>query len=85
MLIEPLRRQLYKTHVSKHFLASAIVWGFGVCRWDGSLGGVVSGWQDVEEVRDLGGKKEEGKKGTGSGIRKVSRKVQRVMKLNRNI
>jgi hypothetical protein len=26
------------------FLASAIVSGFGVCRWDGSLGGTVSGW-----------------------------------------
>jgi hypothetical protein len=33
-----------KIFVSKHFLASAIMWGFGVCRWDGSLGGTVSGW-----------------------------------------
>ena len=45
-LVEPLRRQLkkqYQVSVSKHFLASAIVSGFGVCRWDGSLGGAVSG------------------------------------------
>jgi len=27
--------------VSKHFLASAIVTGFGVCVWDGSPGGWV--------------------------------------------
>ena len=30
--------------VSKHSLASAIVSGFGVCIWDGSPGGTVSGW-----------------------------------------
>jgi hypothetical protein len=29
---------------SKNFLASAIVSGFGVCMWDGSTGGSVSGW-----------------------------------------
>jgi hypothetical protein len=34
-LAEPLRRQLYQAPVSKHFLASAIVSGFGVCMWDG--------------------------------------------------
>jgi hypothetical protein len=34
-LAEPLRRQLYKAPVSKHFLASTIVSGFGVCMWDG--------------------------------------------------
>lgn len=28
--------------VSKYFLASAIVWGVDVCRWDESLGGGVS-------------------------------------------
>jgi hypothetical protein len=33
-LEEPLRRQLYQAPVSKHFLASAIVTGFGVCVWD---------------------------------------------------
>jgi hypothetical protein len=38
------RRQLYQAPVSKHFLASAVLSGFDVCRWDGSLGGVVSGW-----------------------------------------
>ena len=35
-LAEPLRRQLYQAPVSKHFLASAILSGFGVCRWNGS-------------------------------------------------
>jgi hypothetical protein len=43
-LAEPLRRQLYQTPVSKRFLASAIVSGFGVCMWDGSPGWTVSGW-----------------------------------------
>jgi hypothetical protein len=43
-LAESLRRQLYQAPVSKHFLASAIVSGFGVCMWDGSPGGAVSGW-----------------------------------------
>ena len=43
-LAEPLGRQLYQVPVSKHFLASAIVTGFGVCTWDGSSGGAVSGW-----------------------------------------
>ena len=42
VLAEPLRRQLYQTTVRKHILASAIVSGFGVYRWDGSLGGAVS-------------------------------------------
>jgi hypothetical protein len=31
-LAEPLRRKLYQASVSKHFLASVIVSGFGVCR-----------------------------------------------------
>jgi hypothetical protein len=43
-LAEPLRGHLYQTFVSKYFLASAIVSGFGVCRWDGPLGGAVSVW-----------------------------------------
>jgi hypothetical protein len=38
-LAEPIRRQLYQAPVSKHFLASAIVSGLGVCIWDGSPGG----------------------------------------------
>ena len=42
-LEDPLRRQLYQAPVSKHFLESAIVSGFGVCIWDGSPGRVVSG------------------------------------------
>jgi hypothetical protein len=35
--------QLYLALVSKHFLASTIVSGIGVSRWDGSLCGAVSG------------------------------------------
>jgi hypothetical protein len=42
-LAEPLRRQLYQAPVSKHFLESTIVSGFGVCMWDGSPGGAISG------------------------------------------
>ena len=42
-LAEPLRRQLYQAPVSKYFLASGIVSGFGVCMWAGSPGGAVSG------------------------------------------
>jgi hypothetical protein len=37
---KPLRREAL---VCKHFLPSAIVFGFGVCRWDGSPGGAASG------------------------------------------
>jgi hypothetical protein len=43
-LSEPPRRQQYQAPVSKHLLASAIVSGFGNCTWDGSPGGIVSGW-----------------------------------------
>ena len=39
---EPLTGQLYQVPVSKYFLASAIVSGFGVSRCDGSLGGTDS-------------------------------------------
>ena len=42
VLAEPLSEQLCQAPVSKHFLASAIVSGFDVWRWDGSLGGSVS-------------------------------------------
>ena len=31
-MAEPLREQLYQAPVSKHFLASAVVSGFGVCK-----------------------------------------------------
>ena len=44
VLIEPLREQTYKARVSKHFLSSAIVLGFGICRWDICLGCMVSEW-----------------------------------------
>jgi hypothetical protein len=42
-LQEPLRRHPYQAPISKHFLASAIVFRFGGCIWDGSPGGAVSG------------------------------------------
>jgi hypothetical protein len=43
-LAEPLRRQLYQPLVSKHFLASTTVFGFGNCIWDGSPSVTVPGW-----------------------------------------
>ena len=43
-LVGPLRRQLYKAPSIKHLLASTIVSEFGVCIWDGSPGGTISGW-----------------------------------------
>jgi hypothetical protein len=42
-LAESLRRQLYQAPVNKSFLASAIMSGFVICKWDGSLGEEVSG------------------------------------------
>jgi hypothetical protein len=42
-LAEPLRRQLNQPPVRKHFLVSTIVPGFGMCKWDGSLGRTVFG------------------------------------------
>jgi hypothetical protein len=42
-LAEPLRIHPYQAPVSKYTLASAIVYGFGGCIWDTSLGGAVSG------------------------------------------
>jgi hypothetical protein len=50
VMVDPLREQPYQAPVSKHFLASAVVSGFGVCRWDGSLGGVVSGWPFLQSL-----------------------------------
>jgi hypothetical protein len=47
-LAEPLRRQLYQAPVSKHFLASAIVFGFGVSRWDVPRWGTL--WMDFPLV-----------------------------------
>jgi len=43
-LAEPLRGQLYQAPVNKCFVVSAIVSGFGACRYDGSLGEAISGW-----------------------------------------
>jgi hypothetical protein len=45
-----LSRQLYQTTVSKHFLASSTVSGFGVCLWDESPGGSVSGWPFLQSL-----------------------------------
>jgi hypothetical protein len=36
LILAVSREQLYQAPVSKCFLASAIVFEFGVCRWDGS-------------------------------------------------
>jgi len=47
---ESLRRQLHQAPVSMHFLASAIVTGFGDCIWDGSPGGAVSGWPFLQSL-----------------------------------
>ena len=43
VLVEPLTEQPYQSLVSEHFLASAIVSGFCVCRLDEPLGGAVTG------------------------------------------
>jgi hypothetical protein len=43
-LAEPLRRHQYHAPVSKHFLASTIVSGFGICMGNRSLSGAVPGW-----------------------------------------
>jgi len=42
-LAEPLMGHPYLAPPSKNILASAIVTGFGGCKWDGSPGGAVSG------------------------------------------
>jgi len=49
-LVEPLRRHPYQAPVSKHFLVSAIVAGFGAYIWDGSPGGAVSGWPFLQST-----------------------------------
>ncbi|EAA20179.1 hypothetical protein [Plasmodium yoelii yoelii] len=49
-LAEPLRRQLYQAPVRKHFLASAKTSGYGVCIWDSSPGGAVSGWPFLQPL-----------------------------------
>jgi hypothetical protein len=49
-LAESLRILLYQAPISMHFLASTIVSGFGVCIWDGSPGGAVSGWPFLQSL-----------------------------------
>jgi hypothetical protein len=47
-LVEPLRRQPYQASISKYFLASTIVIGFGVCICDRSPGGGGAGGQSFD-------------------------------------
>ena len=49
-LANTLRRQLYQASVSKHFLSSTIVSGFGDCIWDGSPDGTVPGWSFLQSL-----------------------------------
>jgi len=44
------RRHPHQVPDSKHFLASAIVTGFGGCIWDGSPDGKVSGWPFLQSL-----------------------------------
>jgi hypothetical protein len=43
-LAQTFKGQLYHASISKCFLELAVMSRFDVCRWDGSLGGAVSGW-----------------------------------------
>jgi hypothetical protein len=43
-------QETYQAPISKHFLASAIVTGFGGCIWDGAPGGAVSGWPFLQSL-----------------------------------
>jgi hypothetical protein len=45
-----LRGQTYQAPVRKLFLAVDIVYDFGVCRWNGSLGGAVSRWLFLQSL-----------------------------------
>jgi hypothetical protein len=46
----PLRRQLYQSPLSKHFLTSTRVSNFDSCIWDKSPGGIVSGWPFLKSL-----------------------------------
>jgi hypothetical protein len=50
ILAESLRRQLYQAPVSKHFLGSIIVSGFGICIWNRSPDGAVSRWPLLQSL-----------------------------------
>jgi hypothetical protein len=50
VLAELFRGHPYQSPDSKCFLASAIVSGFDVFRWDESLGGEVSGWPCLQSL-----------------------------------
>jgi hypothetical protein len=54
-LVEPPRKQLHQAPVRKHFLESAMLPGFGVCIWDGSLGEVVSRWPFLQTAFSING------------------------------
>ena len=43
-IANPLKRHPYQAPISKHFLASTIVFVVRGCIWDGYSGGAVSGW-----------------------------------------
>jgi hypothetical protein len=49
-LAEALRRHLYQAPVSRFFLASALVTGFGGFLWDRSPSGAVSGWSFLQSL-----------------------------------
>ena len=49
-LAEFLIKQLYQDPGNKHFLALTIVSEFGVCIWDGSLGGAFTGWPFLQAL-----------------------------------
>ena len=49
-LLTPCSVQLYRAPVSKHFLASAIVSGFGDCIFGGPPGRTVSGWPFLQSL-----------------------------------
>jgi hypothetical protein len=50
ILEELLSGPPYQAPIYKCFLASAIEWGFGVCRWDGSIGEAVCGWPILQPL-----------------------------------
>ena len=52
-LAGPLERQLYQALVSKHWLASTTVSGFGNRIWDGSPGGAFSGGSFLQSCSTL--------------------------------
>jgi hypothetical protein len=50
VMVEHHRRQSWQAPIYKQNMASAIVLEFGVCSWDGSQVGVVSGWLFLQSL-----------------------------------